>query len=284
MVKVYRKDGKFIVYLPNEVIKELGLKGDEEVDFFKMNNPAFMFMKKSDASRLILGSNKPVQSVEHEQSSMVNKVNKGELMQDEIDVLKKIDGLRYNDRTAENVNKMLSQKEKSLIESLSRRKIVSLIKNEKDNVQRYSISKSIYDRYLMRKKSEAHIVKQPGQRMDTSTHEYSNEYAKSLEEKGFAVIPTEAEATSLSLLYEDSIRSGLIVGTRAFNRKFYIAQRSFVNRNSDRIIKAIRGGASKIGDIVRESGIEEDGVRAILYLLSESGEISEKRKDMFELA
>ena len=39
----------------------------------------------------------------------------------------------------------------------------------------------------------------------------------------------------------------------------------------------------KVDDIARRLGIDEDATRGILYLLAESGDVSEKKKDLFVL-
>ncbi len=51
-LKVYKSNNKYIVYLPFDVIKQLGIKDDEEVDFVKFREGAFLFAKKADIPRL----------------------------------------------------------------------------------------------------------------------------------------------------------------------------------------------------------------------------------------
>jgi len=83
---------------------------------------------------------------------------------------------------------------------------------------------------------------------------------------------------------EDSIRHGLILGTRAFNKKFYIGLRGYINKNASKILKLIDQKSMSIPDIASETGVDEDGVRTILYVLSESGDVTEVRKDVFRVA
>jgi hypothetical protein len=109
-------------------------------------------------------------------------------------------------------------------------------------------------------------------------------YIKSLEENGFLVVQTEAEAGGVSLALETSIRRGQVLGTRSFNKKFYIVTRQFFDMHNPAIAKAMREGLSKVDDIARKAEMSEDATRAVLYLLAENGDVREKRRDHFALA
>ena len=89
---------------------------------------------------------------------------------------------------------------------------------------------------------------------------------------------SEAEATSLSTLLEASIRMGLVIGTRAFNKKFYIALKRFVAENAASVLKLIEKKSVPLPEIAKSLNIDEDAARTILYLLAESGDATEVRK------
>ena len=105
-----------------------------------------------------------------------------------------------------------------------------------------------------------------------------------LEKNGFLVAPTEAEAGKVSLALEQSIRHGQVLGTRAFNKKFYIVLRKYFDRFAPQILKKLRDRNYKVADLAKELKTEEEGLRAILYLLSENGDVSEKKRDIFTIA
>ena len=296
MVKIYKQKDKLILYLPQEVIKSLDLGENEEVDFFKLNSKSFMFAKKSDAANLLLGkqaeedSAKPSSAIQPK-----NQFGNYQLSAEQITVLKKLDTIRYNVRTKDNVDKLLSESEKSTLNQLLKQKAVNLFKSDKAQDPLYGISKSVYDKFLMRKNSAIVIQQpQPSAKAAAPARAFKipllkksaddNPYVIKLEENGFLVLQTEAEASSMSLALEESIRQGFVLGTRAFNRKFYIVLRTFIEKNSANIVKAIRSGSNKVSEIAKEANIDEDGTRAILYLLSESGDVSEKRRDYFVIA
>ncbi len=283
MVKVYKnKEGKLVIYLPFEVTKTLDLKENEEIDFFKYNNSAFLFAKKSDITNMLLGNQSKTASTAASYPSR-------ELSNEEIAVLKKLDTVKYPMRTKEKVVQMLNPNEKTILKQLMKKQVVSLFRNEKFKKQLFGISKSVYDKYLMRKKPQTDtqqnqsarpVIAKPTMMRDIG----ENEDVKELEEKGFIVLQYETQAANLSLALENSIRQGLVVGTRAFNKKFYIVLRNFFDRNSGKIMKTLKEGEMGVDQIARDTNIDEDGVRAVLYLLAESGDVSEKKKDFFALA
>lgn len=289
MVKIYRtKSNKLIVNLPDELVKSMKLSEGQEVEFLRSDDGSYRVMRKDDVYREENGAGAAAQ-----QSARRAPLTPS---QSEITVLKKIDTLRYQMRTVENVNKLLTQDEKAVMKSLLQKKFVNLF-NSKDGNRVYSISKDVYDNFLMRKKSPQSIPQAP--QAKTYQQPRSTAYARqpsagympvteidevaTLEKEGYIVLQSESQAAAISSALEESIRKGHVLGTRAFNRKFYIVLRSFMEKNGPQLIKLIGNGTSKTTDLSAKTGIDEEGIRAILYLLSESGEVSEKRKDAFTL-
>jgi bifunctional DNA-binding transcriptional regulator/antitoxin component of YhaV-PrlF toxin-antitoxin module len=285
-LKIYKsRDNKYMVYLPFEVIRQLGLKGDEEVDFFKFSDKAFLFAKKEDIANLLMGTKSGINAGPAIAGQATSR--NVEVTQEEIEVLKKLDTLRYSNRTPANVAKILNESEKKVLQGLINKRIVWLFMKKGS----YSISKDVYDKFLMRKgrgmapqpkRADEHEQLQQKPAPPPPKIE-KNENVIKLETDGYIVLPTESEASSLSLALEDSIRSGKVLGIRAFNKKFYIVLRSFFDKNSGKVIKELKDGPKKVDELVKSTGLDEDGIRAMLYLLSEQGDVSERRKDVFTL-
>ncbi|MDE1870003.1 MAG: hypothetical protein KGH71_03395 [Candidatus Micrarchaeota archaeon] len=297
MAKLFKNKDKLVMYIPFEVISGMNLKEGDDVDFFRYNQNSFIFAKKSDITDMILGK-KPAE--ERPSAQSIERFPAEELSSEEIAVLKKLDTLKYGMRSKENVVKMLDKEERITLKGLMKKKAVSLFAKDKSKEALFSISKGVYDKYLMRKKMGEQQSAQPARsiaapeqktsyqrpQMQSSAPAYGieNENVKTLEKEGFIVLQYEAEASALSLALEQSIRRGMVLGTRSFNKKFYIIMRSYFDRHGAKILKALKDGELKVAQIAKEVGIDEDGARAILYLLAESGDVSEKKKDLFTLA
>ena len=286
-MKVYKYNNKLAVYLPYDVADKLGIGENDDVDFFAFNEKAFLFVKKSEIAEMITGS-RPRQAQE-----ISSKQGQG-LNSDEIAVLKKLDQLRYQQRTEEKIKGMLDEREKRILQDLIKKKAVSLFNDKKGGSAVYSITREVYDRFLMRKKPVAGSGASSGsfnargfsapRREIAAGGTADNDDLKSLREKGFVVVQTEGEASAISLALEDSIRHGQIIGTRGFNKKFYIITRQFFDGHNRDIIKAIGKDGAKTDDAAAVAGIEEEAARGILYLLAENGDLREKRRDFFTLA
>ncbi len=263
----------------------MGIEEGDEVEFFPLNNKSFMFAKKQDVANLVMQSGNAGNAAGNE--GIDNK---------ELAVLKKLDTLRYNQRSASNVDKILDDDEKKVLEELLGKGMVSVRYDREKGEKLYGISKQIYDRFLMRKKVVQETRQEPksftrsfqtqGSESQTKRLATSLEGDKSreLEEQGYIVVNSEAEAGNLSLALEDSIRHGLVIGTRSFNKKFYIVTRLFFNKNSAAILKVLENGSKSVDEIASEINVPEDAVRAVLYLLAESGDVSERKRDFFSVA
>jgi bifunctional DNA-binding transcriptional regulator/antitoxin component of YhaV-PrlF toxin-antitoxin module len=274
-MKVYKHNNKLTVYIPFEVANELGINDNDEVDFFKYNEKAYLFAKKSEIANMLAGS-KSIQK-EHPQ-------NESEISNEEVSVLKKLDSFRYLERSIESVDKILNSYEKSLLNKLIRKKAVSIFR--KDSKELYSISRDIYNRFLMRNKLQIQTQKGVQKQTKSAPVEEKKEVTlqSKLESEGYLVLHTEAEAANVSRELENEIRHGLILGTRAFNKKFYIITRQYFNKHSPGILNLLKSKESKVSDIAKSENISEDATRAILYLLSENGDIKESKKDSFVVA
>ncbi|MEM3781348.1 MAG: hypothetical protein QXT43_00090 [Candidatus Micrarchaeaceae archaeon] len=279
-VKVFKRNNKYLLYIPYEVVEQLHISQDDEVDFFKFNNTAFLFAKKADIASLITGS-----------AYNAARSAKVEISPDELAVLKKLDTLRYPVRTEANVSKLLSDSEKRVLNKLIERKLVALFNDERRKERLYSISKNVYDNFLMRKKQaqqerheEVDQARAWGE-VETSLQKpkIENKDVNALEKNGYVIIGTEAEAAALSLAISESIRQGQVIGVRAFNKKYYIMLRSFFEKNSARAAKELNSGPKTIAELSSAMATDPDALRGVLYIMAEQGDVTENRKDVFAL-
>ncbi|MCL4375496.1 hypothetical protein M1394_01710 [Candidatus Marsarchaeota archaeon] len=286
-MRVYKQNNKLAVYLSREVVEKLGLHEDDEVDFFSLGGETFIFAKKSDIAKMLASGKEGNPSIREAKDTIQKSRKEIMLSQEEINVLKKMDELRYNERTRENVNRRLNQDERKILHELEEKKVVNLF--SKGNSELYSISNDIYNKFLMRKqqKQERALEKVEKRERNEISNLISNiddDNVRALEKDGFVVLGSESEASLLSTKLEESIRRGFVLGTRAFNKKYYIALRSFIEKNGPKLVAKMREGKTRIEDLSRDAGISEEGARAVLYFLAESGEVSEKKRDSFYLA
>ncbi len=291
MPKVYKSNNKLVIYLPFDLVGDLSIKEGDDLDFFKRGD-YYIVAKKSTIAEMIAGR----QAVQMQKPSAIAQrpVFRSTPSTGEIAVLKRLDTLRYSERTKAKVEAMLNAEEKRMLNEMLKRRIVTLFKKTGEQDLKYSIPKSIYDDFLMRKKvtaekkaaearSQPAAVEQRPRRWEQVVGT-GNAYLERLENEGYLVINSETEASAASASLEGSIRRGLVVGIRAFNKKFYVATRAFIAKSLPKIGKLIGPRGISVADISKETGIDENGVRAILYIMADNGDVTEVRKDVFKEA
>ncbi len=287
MPKVKKSNNKFYVLIPPDIVSAIGIVEGEELEFSRSGNAGFMVSKKGARPATITGGS--------------------EINDRELDLLRKLDTMRYNERTKEKVDSILNAAEKIVLSRLIERKYVTLYRKDPKEQYKYGIAKSIYEKFLMGKRNvqaapEAQVAQSrpqsapamqpraPERKLDRAAVKRWEErseasYIEDLETKGYVVLKNEADASSASAALEDSIRQGLVIGTRAFDKKFYIGLRGFINKNGPKIMRVLERGKSVSADeIAAEVGIDADAVKTILYILAEKGDITEVRREIFRIA
>ncbi len=280
--------------MPREIIKAMDLKAGDDIDFIPYKD-YFIITKRSDIAKLITSQQREGQNTQQQRKQF----SVPKLSEDELKVLKKLDTLRYSMRTTAEVSKLLDKEERITFRQLEKKGIITPFKDAEQKTH-YSIQKMFYDNYLMRKRPAASApepqkhsynispsnAKAPIEAQANATPTGAIEkYISVLQESGYLVVPTEADASALSAALEDSIRQGQVIGTRAFNKKFYIATRTFILKETPMITSQLSNkSSSSISDIAKACKIDEEAARAVLYILGENGDITEVRKDVFRLA
>ncbi len=291
--KVYKLNNKLVINIPYDVATALGIREGDDVDFFQYSGKSFLVAKKADVADLLVklkGQGPQPQAQQQEVRGKDTVLDPSELA-----LLKKLDTIRYGERTKATVEGMLNPDEKQTLLRLLKKGFVTLFRKSNESEYKYGIEKDIYDKFLYGKRTytgkqgaPARAPQAPApatmQRAVERNPGNSNEYVNLLESKGYIVLKSEAEASSVSAAMELSIRQGLVLGTRGFDKKFYIALRDFISRNTPKLLKIIEKKSTSIEDIAKEAGIDEDGARAVLVILAESGEVTEVRKDVFRAA
>lgn len=264
------------------MIYNLDIKEGDELNFLK-GDKYYIFANSNDIIDKLMSND--------------TKTDKKTLPEQELLVLKKLDSFRYKQRTEIEVNKRLIGNEKEILENLIKKKYVVPIKSNGSTL--YSINDTIYKKFLIKdweafdRKNKNKVKKsiEPKHDKNIVPINISNKRDVGFKEtagdemrrNGYVVLATRSEAENASVELEVEIRRGLVLGTRAFNKKYYIVHRAFVNKNSPKLIDVLRYGDMSTDELSEKTGIDPDGVRSIMFVLAENGEVMEKRRDMFSL-
>lgn len=224
------------VLVPEHIAKALELREGDSVDFDLLNKELAAFKKRGIADT-------------------------------EIDLLRKLSGIKFADRTKENVRKALSEEEQKVLGALVKRKAISFYDEGKYKGHGvYSISR---DYYVLLSEPE----KKPGPKK-----------ANALGDAGFRVVQSQGEAEALLSELEPTIKSGGVVAVRSFDKLFYFVSSDIVSREGSRIIAYLEEGDLTLKEIVGKCSLNEKLAKAVIEVLRESGDIIEKRRETYALA
>lgn len=257
IVRVYKVGDNLACILPKAMADKLKLHGGEEVDFYEIKPGMFTLVKK-DAVESMLKDR--IGDVE------LPAENKGFGIE-EMGLLKKLDGIKFSDRIPYNVHKKLSSREREILSKLISKGAVAAYKGGKySKTGVYSIKNEVYDLLKSGKADEKELS-----------------IEGKLERDGYLIIEDTREAESVCSKFDKEIRAGSIIGTRGFDKRFYVATRSLFVTLFDKIRQSMKRGASNAEDISKELKLNDAVVLVVLEIMKDKGDAIEKRRGTYEL-
>ncbi len=228
--------GKIFSEIPEEIAEALGLEERDELEFKEIAKGIIIVQKPGKA-----------------------QASERKLVEEEIDVIRKVNNIFSTDRTVEKINSILDQKEKEIFQDLlARRVFFKFNKNRKTII---GLDKKYLPIVISPKRQEPRT---PG-----------------IFEKGYAVIENEHEAEELSRMLTEEGKEDLVRGVRGFDQKYYVVTKEKLAELEWRILSAI-DGKRNISQVSEELKEDPQLVRACVEVLREEGKIIEKRKGVYE--
>lgn len=200
--------------------------------------------------------------------------NEQGIAEGEKSVLKKLQGIRFENRTPANVSKMLSEQELAILQELTRKGFVNVFKGSKYKDGVYNISDKVYQ-LMSQKGTDSKVPAQPQSPLPSGSGKLAV-----LNSRGFIIIQDKQEAMSLSEQLGAEMKSGAVVGVKGFDGKFYIVTRGYF-MSSQSVINGVLKEEMDAALIASTAKLDPDGCLAVLRLLAENGEIIEKKKGVF---
>ena len=229
----------------------------EEVDFYEIKPGVFILVKKEMVESMLRS----------EIGEVEMPVEKRGLGMEEMELLRKLNSIKFSERIPYNVNKKLSPREKEVLSKLIEGKALKVYKGGRySKTGVYDISNDVYA-----------LLKSDKQEVSAATPE------EQLEGQGYATVEDARDAERLCKNFEREIRSGEIFGTRGFDRRFYVARREWFIAASEKVRQGMRKGANNVADVSRELRIPEQAARVALEIMKDKGDVIEKRKGVYGL-
>ncbi|MCX8200092.1 MAG: hypothetical protein N3G76_01350 [Candidatus Micrarchaeota archaeon] len=239
------------------------------------------------------------------------------LSAEDVALLKKITSVKFEERIPENVLRMLSDDEMRTLKSLVDRGILHVYKGGKyEEKGVYAISKEAY-RFVRRLIEGGHtsvdnagrssaavgvenvpIRQSTGGRQAPGTqkqveaaaeqpvadYKQVSDAIKALEKDGIVVIQNDELARSISMVLQEKIKKGSVMGMKGFDGKYYIMT-SKKYQEADSLIRTYlaENKRATLSELSKSLGLSETVCRGVLNFLLESGDVIEKSRGRYEL-
>lgn len=239
---------KVFTEIPAEIVRVLGVRPGDELEFFPAyKNVVVVAPIDKEAGGQIPAATENPRELAARAGKAEDNGTAG-LAEKEIGVLRKVNAIKYYDRTMENIQKNLSKEEKEILNGLIMNKIVfRYVKNKKEL---FGISREFFK-----------LV----------------EAGKEIPNFEYAVLNYEGEASEVLK------KTPKVKAVRGFDKKFYLIREDLLRNIEQKFEKTLKKEKG-ICAIAAELKIDEGLCRAAIENLKEEGTIIEKKKDTYALA
>ncbi len=252
-MKIVKTRHGLAVVLPREIVELLGLKEGQELEFKHISGKVFALFPKETGK-------KPSE-----------KKGKG-LTEEELKVLKKLNKIRFTERTPKKVKDVLTKEEWEVLKELLKKRVILKMvhgKYEKSGGV-YSISREYYGMLKgVEKKKEKDEV---------------DALVDVLKRDGFFSTKDQKIAEELAERLNTELELGEVAAVKSFDKTFYFVTNQALASVGDQIRKVLKSGPLTAEEIATKLKKDPTLVKAVLEILRESGEVIEKRKNVYSLA
>jgi hypothetical protein len=278
-VRVLRRQNSSYLELPQE------MAGNEELELFQLKPGYYLlsvpFGAESGGQSAKTGAQESEGTRIAQQKPVLGAAE--QLTSAERAVLQKLLAIRFDQRIPANVSRMLDDGEKAVLKELERRGLVNVFKGTKYKDGVYNIKDSAFS--LAQKGGENDGARQAGRTMPQAAqpsfmNQASNDLAASLKARGFIVINDRNQARALSESLSGEMKNGSVAGVKGFDNKFYVVTRDYLTQAQISITKALKEDMDA-ATVATAAKLDPEGCMAVLRILSEAGEILEKKKGVF---
>lgn len=117
----------------------------------------------------------------------------------------------------------------------------------------------------------------------TETEKPEQKESYSLDRDEFTVVSSEEEAKQLSRKLNEEIRKREVLGTKSFDGNYFVIKTSLYEKHSPAVLKLIKDNSPITADELSHTlRLNKQLVKAICEFLREEGEITERRKEIYE--
>lgn len=269
--KLIKKENKVYVQLPEEFASLSEVEVSQLKGLYWLISPPIQEAAERKLSK----------AVEEKQNA---KPPKPELTAPEDKVLQKLLAIRFEGRTPSRIEKLFSLEEQDVLRQLIKKGYVQVFYGDKySKTGVYNIVDNIYPligaKKHEQKPQETAKAPQPKSPVSEPRALYSE-----LMKKGWLVISDQRAAEQFSNEIKKMGLASRVKGVRGFDSRFYVATSGFVLSAYPKIKALLEVKDAYLQELAETASLDPEGVLTVLRILSESGEIIEKKRGLFCLA
>jgi hypothetical protein len=256
-------------------LDSLGFKAGENVYVVNLDNGMIAVLKKSSFKQHLRDKVK----VALETGDPETKELK-DLTDFEMDLLRKIAGIRFEERSHSNIKRLLSDKEMAQLQELINKGVINLYKGGKYSAEGvYTVPKKYFSSLrISGENSQSKTFTSP---VDSKK---VDDLIKTLDKNGFLVVEDDETAKSVSYKLQDKVKAGLIKGIKGFDSKYYI----FTSKKYGEFQRVIEdylkeNKRSTLSEISKSTSLDEAVCKGVLTFMLEESDIIEKSRGKYEL-
>jgi len=268
-VRVIRHGENLAIIIPKEM---LGIRDGAELEFVEVKPGIYTLVSPEALAAKVAKEALPEVAKEAPKAAAGDGPTA-----DELRLLRKLDRIAYTERLPPKVQRLLLEDEKKVLKELIEKGFVRIYKAGKyAQTGVYDISSKIYP--LVRQKAAVQAAEIPPER---TAEKRTLTWDEHLGKYGYVIVENEIDAKAASAKLEQEIKSGEVLGTRGFDRKYYVAQRRFYDAWSGRIWQLLKQGERGCPEVATSLAMSEVACKVALELMREKGEVLEKRKGLY---
>jgi len=251
-----------------EIPKDLALHLPDDVEITSVKDGVVLITGPSPPSGLLTAEKNPLLQPKPGQAQgrpTARSTTSPPLSKDELELLKKIEKIRFSERSPNKVERMITKKENEILQSLIDKGIVTVYKG-KNYAQLggvYSISSGAFSQ--------------------THGGAAGAGYAEVPGIPEYLVIEDENAAKRFSETYEAQLRGGKLVGIRGFDRKYYVISTAHLEQKTPLILKQLEKSSETPDSLSEKLSIPFGACMAILLILAEHGEVYQSTDKKYHL-
>lgn len=285
----------YAILIDKKKLDNVGFREGDNFYVINLDRGVIALVKKSDFKNVLK------QKIRDSLGSDYNTMRDFGLSNEQIKVIDKIIGVRFEERTKSNISTSLNDEENNILNDLIKSNTIKIYDQGKysDNPV-YSVTPDLF-KYVKtslntnttnlttinnKPKQQFQYTKpQTSQQPQIKSNVDLNVLIDKMNKEGFIVAENDNEAKMLSESLSQKIKAGQILGIKGFDSKYYIFTSDFFNKSSDKISNCFskNNGKCSLKDMSEITGLNDNVCKGILMFLLEKGDIIEKSNSTYQM-